>query len=171
VTPRTDGKVCDVEPTFKSAKIGLTPVAQVASYKGPVFGTFDPDAPPLEEFLGPFNFYLDVMLDNDEGGTEFVGGCLKSTNGVQLEIPGREFCRRYSACLLDAPSRRPGHTWRSCRPKIRGLGQPWRDRGAARFLEINLRRYGAIRKACPAVDPRGILEAICRLASKIYDIL
>src|SRR5258708_12400128 len=40
-------------------------------------------------------------------------------------------------------------------PKIRGLGQPWRDRGAARFLEISFRRDGAIRKACPAVDPRG----------------
>ena len=32
---------------------GLPAVAQVASYKGFVFGTSDPAAPPLEEFLGP----------------------------------------------------------------------------------------------------------------------
>lgn len=31
---------------------GLAPVAQVASYRGFVFGTNDPTAPPLEDFLG-----------------------------------------------------------------------------------------------------------------------
>lgn len=36
----------------KSAR-GLPPVAQVASYKGFVFGTNDPAAPPLEQYLGP----------------------------------------------------------------------------------------------------------------------
>jgi nitrite reductase/ring-hydroxylating ferredoxin subunit len=34
------------------AEHGLPPVAQVASYKGFVFGTNDPTAPPLEEYLG-----------------------------------------------------------------------------------------------------------------------
>lgn len=34
------------------SSLGLPPVAQVASYKGFVFGTHDPGAPPLEQFLG-----------------------------------------------------------------------------------------------------------------------
>ncbi|HEY2388899.1 MAG TPA: Rieske 2Fe-2S domain-containing protein [Candidatus Binatia bacterium] len=33
-------------------RLGLTPVAQLASYKGFVFATHDPKAPPLEEYLG-----------------------------------------------------------------------------------------------------------------------
>lgn len=55
-----DGRLKGV-PGFKNfyedelvkADRGLPPVAQVASYKGFVFGTNDPTAPPLEDFLGP----------------------------------------------------------------------------------------------------------------------
>ena len=32
---------------------GLMPVAQLDSYKGLLFATFDPEAPPLREYLGP----------------------------------------------------------------------------------------------------------------------
>lgn len=87
----TDGKVYDTDPNFDQAKIGLTPVAQVQSYKGLVFGTFDPDAPSLEEFLGPFTYYLDAILDNDEGGTEFVGGAIKSTMECNWKFPAENF--------------------------------------------------------------------------------
>ena len=31
---------------------GLNPVAQLDNYKGLFFATFDPDAPPLREYLG-----------------------------------------------------------------------------------------------------------------------
>jgi nitrite reductase/ring-hydroxylating ferredoxin subunit len=34
------------------SRLGLSPVAQVANYKGFIFGTHDASAPPLEEFLG-----------------------------------------------------------------------------------------------------------------------
>ena len=34
------------------SKFGLTSVAQVSSYKGLVFGNFDPEAPSLEDYLG-----------------------------------------------------------------------------------------------------------------------
>ena len=33
---------------------GLVPVAQLESYKGLFFATFDPDAAPLQEYLGEF---------------------------------------------------------------------------------------------------------------------
>ncbi len=52
--------------------------ARVDTYKGLIFATFDEEAPSLEEFLGDFRWYLDIMLDHDEGGTEFIGGGIKS---------------------------------------------------------------------------------------------
>ncbi|RKZ11574.1 aromatic ring-hydroxylating dioxygenase subunit alpha, partial [bacterium] len=39
--------------------------ARVDSYKGMIFATFDEEAPSLEEWLGDFRWYLDMMLDND----------------------------------------------------------------------------------------------------------
>lgn len=56
----------------------MKPVAKVESYKGLVFATFDPDTPSLEDWFGDFRWYLDMLLDNEEGGTEFIGGCIKS---------------------------------------------------------------------------------------------
>jgi phenylpropionate dioxygenase-like ring-hydroxylating dioxygenase large terminal subunit len=41
---------------------GLVPVAQVAIYGGMIFGTFDPEAPALEEFLGDMRWGLDILL-------------------------------------------------------------------------------------------------------------
>jgi phenylpropionate dioxygenase-like ring-hydroxylating dioxygenase large terminal subunit len=53
------------------------PVAQVDTYKGLIFGTFDPGTPPLLEYLGDVAYYLDVLVDRREGGTELVGGVNK----------------------------------------------------------------------------------------------
>ena len=60
-----------------TAAWGLTPVPRVESYKGLVFATFDPDVPPLVEYLGEMAWYLDCLLDRREGGTEVVGGVHK----------------------------------------------------------------------------------------------
>ena len=45
---------------------GLPQVAQVASYKGLIFGTFDPDAPSLDEYLGDMRWWLDVLLEQGD---------------------------------------------------------------------------------------------------------
>jgi phenylpropionate dioxygenase-like ring-hydroxylating dioxygenase large terminal subunit len=45
---------------------GLVPVAQVATYHGLVFGTLDPAAPPLEEYLGDFRWFIDMVLDRGD---------------------------------------------------------------------------------------------------------
>ncbi len=87
----TDGKVYDTDPTFEKSSIGLPPVAQVASYKGLIFGTFDPEAPSLTDWFGPFTWYLDVMLDNEEGGTEFIGGCIRSEIDCNWKFPAENF--------------------------------------------------------------------------------
>ncbi|HAI96766.1 MAG: aromatic ring-hydroxylating dioxygenase subunit alpha [Cycloclasticus sp.] len=51
--------------------------ARVETYKGLIFATFDEQAPSLEEWLGDFTWYLDMMFDND-GETEFINGGIKS---------------------------------------------------------------------------------------------
>jgi phenylpropionate dioxygenase-like ring-hydroxylating dioxygenase large terminal subunit len=56
---------------------GLHPVARVESYKGMIFGSFDPEAPTLVEYLGDMTWYLDLVLDRREGGIELVGGVQK----------------------------------------------------------------------------------------------
>ena len=45
---------------------GLVKVAQVANYRGLIFGTFDPEAPPLEEYLGDMRWGLDLLFDQGE---------------------------------------------------------------------------------------------------------
>ena len=80
----TDGKLIAV-PSLKEAyydeldtsKWGLVPVAQLESYKGLVFATFDPAAPPLKEYLGEMAWYLDAFFDRREGGIEVFGGMHK----------------------------------------------------------------------------------------------
>ena len=54
-------------------KWGLVPVTQLESYKGLVFATFDPEAPPLLDYLGDMTWYLDAMFDRREGGVEVLG--------------------------------------------------------------------------------------------------
>lgn len=79
------------EPGFVKEQLGLTPVAQLDSYKGLIFATFDPTAPALRDYLGDFTYYLDVILDNDPGGTEFVGGSIRSTLRCNWKIAAENF--------------------------------------------------------------------------------
>jgi phenylpropionate dioxygenase-like ring-hydroxylating dioxygenase large terminal subunit len=59
---------------FDKSQWGLLPVAKVEAYKGLIFGTFDPAAPPLLDYLGDMTYYMDLVLDRREGGTELIGG-------------------------------------------------------------------------------------------------
>ncbi len=76
---------------FDKSKHGLREVAQVDEYKGLVFATFDPEAPSLEEYLGPMAWYLDVIFDMDEGGSEFLGGCIRSTYECNWKVAAENF--------------------------------------------------------------------------------
>ncbi|MEU9890944.1 Rieske 2Fe-2S domain-containing protein [Sphaerisporangium sp. NPDC051011] len=58
------------------SKHPLRQPAQVAGYRGFVFATFDPDAPPLEEFLGPTGI-LSLDLIAEKGDMEVVPGIQK----------------------------------------------------------------------------------------------
>ena len=94
-TYRNNGRLVGV-PYLKEAyhdeldreRWGLAPVAQLDNYKGLYFATFDPEAPPLHEYLGEMAWYLD---DSQMG------------HAVQLEIPGREFRRRHLSRAVESP--------------------------------------------------------------------
>jgi ethylbenzene dioxygenase alpha subunit len=79
------------EPNFDFTECGLVKVAQVDAYKGLVFGCLDADAPMLEEYLGDFRWYMDILLDNQDGGTEFIGGCIRSIIDCNWKIPAENF--------------------------------------------------------------------------------
>src|SRR5690242_6692247 len=78
-TYRNDGRLVGV-PYLKEAyhgeldraRWGLTPVAQLENYKGLYFATFDPDTPPLREYLGEMAWYIDTFVDRCVGGVEVI---------------------------------------------------------------------------------------------------
>jgi phenylpropionate dioxygenase-like ring-hydroxylating dioxygenase large terminal subunit len=74
-----DGKLqATVYPPEVAAKIGestssLIEMAQVDSYAGLVFGTWDETAPSLDQYLGDSRFYIDLFANRTQGGMEVLG--------------------------------------------------------------------------------------------------
>jgi PAH dioxygenase large subunit len=60
------------EGELDKENLGLIPVAQLDTYQGLIFATWDPEAPPLPEFLGDMAFYLDLIVGRS-GGVEIIG--------------------------------------------------------------------------------------------------
>ena len=97
-TYRNDGRLVGV-PYLKEAyhgelqreRWGLNPVAQLDSYKGLLFATFDPAAPPLLEYLGEMTWYLDTFFDRREGGIEVIGGMHKWIMPCNWKFPAENF--------------------------------------------------------------------------------
>lgn len=78
-------------PGFRMEDWGLKR-ARVAAYKGLVFATFDEGAPSLDDWLGDFRWYLDAVLDAEEGGTEFLpGGATRSVMRCNWKFPADNF--------------------------------------------------------------------------------
>jgi ethylbenzene dioxygenase alpha subunit len=76
--------------SFDKSKLGLHQ-ARVATYKGLVFANFDAEAPSLDEYLGDYRWYLDILLDNDEAGTEFIGGTIASELRANWKFAAENF--------------------------------------------------------------------------------
>lgn len=77
-------------PNFDPAALRLYP-ARVATYNGLVFATFDEQAPSLDEYLGDYRWYLDILLDNHPEGTEFLDGCIKWRMKCNWKFPAENF--------------------------------------------------------------------------------
>jgi ethylbenzene dioxygenase alpha subunit len=65
--------------------------ARVEAYKGLVFANFDDTAPALDQWLGDFRWYLDAVLDAEEGGTEFLPGTTRSVMNCNWKFPADNF--------------------------------------------------------------------------------
>ena len=70
---------------------GLVSVAQLDSYKGLIFGTFDTAAPSLLYYLGEMAWYLDVFVDRCEGGIEIIGRPHKWLVPCNWKFPAENF--------------------------------------------------------------------------------
>ena len=79
---RNDGRIVGLpfhqdayggEAGFKRKGQRLLPAPNLATYNGMIFVSMDPDAPPLEEFLGDFRFYLDYYTKQSGSGIELRG--------------------------------------------------------------------------------------------------
>jgi 3-phenylpropionate/trans-cinnamate dioxygenase alpha subunit len=70
---------------------GARRVTQVASYKGLLFGNWDPSAPPLEEYLGDMAWYLDSWIDRFDQGTEVLAGVHKWVIDCNWKLPAEQF--------------------------------------------------------------------------------
>ena len=62
--PWPEGYACD----FEDPQFNLAQVPRVESYRGFIFGTLNPAAPPLEEYLGKIRGPIDEWLDRHPGG-------------------------------------------------------------------------------------------------------
>ena len=79
---RNDGRIVGLpfhkeayggEDGFKRKGQRLLPAPSLASYNGLIFISMDPQAPPLEDFLGDFRFYLDYYTRQSPSGIELRG--------------------------------------------------------------------------------------------------
>src|ERR1700730_18132817 len=97
----TDGRLVGVayfreayHITLDLSAWGLVEVAQLALYKGTVWATWDPAAPPFLEYLGDFLPYIDLTLDSwdgSDGGTEILCGIQKWRVPSNWKFPAENF--------------------------------------------------------------------------------
>ena len=92
-----DGALVDVpmearcyHNNLEKSELGLKQV-RVESYKGFIFGCHDPEAPPLQEYLGDFCWYLDTIWGGPDGGMELLGPPMKSLLSCNWKVPTENF--------------------------------------------------------------------------------
>jgi len=71
------------------SQLGMRPVPKLESFGGFIFGCFDPEAPPLREYLGEMGWYLETFMAR--GGAELLGPPLKSILHCNWKIPAENF--------------------------------------------------------------------------------
>lgn len=58
---------------LRQVAVGITSHPHVDSYAGFIFGSVDPKAPSLTDYLGDTTFYLDLIAKKTAGGLEVIG--------------------------------------------------------------------------------------------------
>jgi dibenzofuran dioxygenase alpha subunit len=77
--------------TLNKKEWGLRQVPRVESYGGLIFGCWDESAPSLEDYLGDLRWYLDVVLERNLGGVEFIPGQQRYRQIANWKIAGENF--------------------------------------------------------------------------------
>ena len=93
----TDGKLVGV-PGYKEAYFeeldrsqwGLVE-ARIDTYKGLMYANWDREAPSLYDYLGDMGYYLDLLADRRDGGSEVLGGINKWVFKSNWKIPADNF--------------------------------------------------------------------------------
>lgn len=66
--------------SFDKAKLNLTPIAKVESYRGFIFGSLSGEVPELSDHLGEAKKFIDLIIDQDPNGEiEVIPGVQKYT--------------------------------------------------------------------------------------------
>ncbi|MGH8009235.1 MAG: aromatic ring-hydroxylating oxygenase subunit alpha [Candidatus Binatia bacterium] len=73
------------------AKMGLTPVAQLDTYDGLIFATWDPQAPPLHDYLGDMKWYLDLFFRRTPEGMTVLGPPQRWVVETNWKLPALNF--------------------------------------------------------------------------------
>ncbi|MFF0543198.1 aromatic ring-hydroxylating dioxygenase subunit alpha [Nocardia thailandica] len=116
-----DGKLVSVPnregypDSFDTDDWGLVEVPNVDSYRGLIFGTWNPDPVGLRESLGDMAWYMDAMFDHDDDGTVVVGGVHKWVLDGNWKLAAEQFATDWyhvnmshaSALMVLSPSKNP----------------------------------------------------------------
>jgi benzoate/toluate 1,2-dioxygenase alpha subunit len=78
----SDGKLINIKDYksgaypehFEQEDHGLVPIAKLASYRGFIFGSLNPEVPPLEDHLASARTFIDLLADQSIDGLEVLGG-------------------------------------------------------------------------------------------------
>ncbi|MBT4905539.1 MAG: SRPBCC family protein [Alphaproteobacteria bacterium] len=70
---------------------GLLEVPKLTTYGGMIFGNWDGGAESLDDFLGELRWYLDVMIERQIGGIEFVPGMQRYSLKANWKIASENF--------------------------------------------------------------------------------
>ena len=70
---------------------GLIEVPRVSIYEGLIFGSWDPEGPTLDAFLGDIRWYLDIVLTLAGGGWEVIRGQQRYLLAANWKIAGENF--------------------------------------------------------------------------------
>ena len=115
---------------------GLIQVAQIASYKGLIFATFDPTAPPLEEYMGvEIRWALDTLVDAQEGGATTMGSVNKWIMHCNWKFPSDNIVGdNYHGNITHLSAAKAGHSTENRNKEDRAI-DAWGRKGLTMSTE------------------------------------
>jgi len=81
-----DARHAHAGAAFADEDHDLQRVPRLASYRGMVFASLNPDVPPLEDWLGDMRVLIDLVMDQGEHGMELVPGRTVYSYGANWKL-------------------------------------------------------------------------------------